>query len=120
MGKEGECHLTSVCTDDSPQTSQLASLPVREEQKRLDGGLGTKDSLQFKQQSFLTGTAVCTEEAAPRAGAPLAWASSRSTETSAARTAGAGWVLSLWAGPLLSTRPAPGPTESNNLLKSCT
>lgn len=56
------CHLTSVCKDDLPQTSQLASLPFREEQKRMDGGFGTKESLQLKQQPFLSGTSVCTEE----------------------------------------------------------
>ena len=56
------CHLTSVCMDDLPQTSQLASLPFREEQKRMDGGFGTKESLQLKQRPFLSGTPVYTEE----------------------------------------------------------
>lgn len=69
-GKERKCHLTSICTDYSPQTRQLASLPFPEEQKGMDGGLAWKDSLPFKQQPFLTQTSVCTEEPTQRQVAP--------------------------------------------------
>lgn len=62
---EGKCHLTS-CADASPQTSQLASLPFWEGQKRMDGGLAQEDSLPFKQQPFLPWTSVCTEEPTQR------------------------------------------------------
>lgn len=58
---EGRCHLTSLVLDALPQTSQLASLPFCKGQKRMDGGLAQKDSLQFKQQSFLPWTSVYTK-----------------------------------------------------------
>lgn len=81
----------------------------------MDGGFGTKDSLQFKQQPSLMGTAVCTKE--PPQGQPPG-----PTLPGDLRTVERG--CSGWLSPLARQAvPSPQhvetarPAESNNLLQ---